>query len=118
VTPTPRSPRPRSSTRTLAGSLAAVLVAALLMLTACSGGGGATAKSIMVPDVTGMDWAEAQTVLSGAKLSPVIDARQVPGAKALTVISQKPAPRTFVAEGARVTLVIVSGGSVPATKAP
>jgi beta-lactam-binding protein with PASTA domain len=117
VTPTSRSPRLADLTRIVATVLVAVAVGSLLLLTACSGAGGSSSKTVRVPDVTGMDWAEAQTLLSGAKLSPVIDARKVPGAKALTVISQKPAPRTDVPEGTRITLVIVSG-STPATKAP
>jgi beta-lactam-binding protein with PASTA domain len=111
-----RSARSRGASRRAA--IAAVVVLAVvsaLVLTGCSG--SAPAKTVRVPDVTGMDWAEAQVLLSGAKLVPIIDARKVPGAKALTVVSQKPAPRTDVPEGTHITLVIVSG-STPATKAP
>jgi beta-lactam-binding protein with PASTA domain len=94
----------------------AVAVTALLLLGGC--GSGASGKTVRVPDVTGLDWAEAQTVLAGAKLRPVIDAQQIPRVKALTVVSQKPAAKTEVPEGTLVTLVVASGGSAPATKTP
>jgi beta-lactam-binding protein with PASTA domain len=111
VTSTPRITRDGRMARAAVMALVLVLAMSVALPLAGCKGGSQSGAIVRVPDVTGLDWAEAQVVLAGAKLKPVIDARQIPGKKALTVMSQSPAAKTQVPEGSRVTLVVVSGGT-------
>ncbi len=87
----------------LAVLVAALIAAALILLLPSTG-------SVHVPDVAGQSEQAASTTLRRVGLTPVPTLAPSRNVAAGLVISQSPAPGTFVKKGSRVTIV-VSGGA-------
>ncbi len=101
----------RRSWRVIAAALFLVLVVVGVGLVACS---SVTPKATMkVPGVTGLNYAEAQRVLSDAGFHVLVDQQTAPGQKALSVLKQTPAEGTEAKKGSDVTITVAGPAPKP-----